>query len=218
MTTRIPSQRELPASDTGFDAAPGILLLLSCLLTAVVAHTQAGGGSPGPGGLLATVLALAPVAAVVNRLARGPVGLALAGLIGQLVAHVSLSLVTPSHSMATHTAELSSSSAAHGAHHQMPVPSGVIGWSFPDAVFGHIAHMGAAMASAHAIAAVITAGLVAAGLGGLRRAAGRVLTVVLRFLLPTPLASISPKLPPRIRPSRADFLVVLSGRAPPTLS
>ena len=92
-----------PAADTGFEAAPGIVLLLFCLLTSIVAHTQAGGMAPGPGGLLVTDLALGPLALAVNRFAHGPVALLFAGVLGQLTAHVALSIVTPAHHAAPMT-------------------------------------------------------------------------------------------------------------------
>jgi len=44
-----------------------------------------------------TVLLLVPIAAAVNRYSQGPLALACAGVLGQLVAHVSMSLVTPMH-------------------------------------------------------------------------------------------------------------------------
>lgn len=218
MALRTTPPGDLPASKTGFGAAPGVLLLLSCLLTAIVAHTQAGGSSPGPGGALVTALVLAPMAVAVNRRACGLVAFTLAGLLGQLAAHVSLSIVTPAHHMPGHTTSVPSASAGHTLHHHPPVAAGPTGWSLHEAVLGHLLHMGAGMAFAHVLGAVITALLVTATLRGLRRAAGRALIFVLHV-------ARNPVAPPCTRPRelqarrpRAPFLVVLAGRAPPLLS
>lgn len=207
-----------PAADTGFESAPGIVLLLFCLLTSVVAHTQAGGSAPGPGGLLVTGLVLAPIALAANSLARGPIAYIVAGLIGQLAAHVSLSIVTPGHHAAGHVQNTAPSVGAHGTHHQVPIPTAAPDWSFHDAVFGHIVHMGAGMATAHVLGALATAWLVSAGLAGLRRAAGQVLTVVLRIAVPrTPVLAAFPN-HAEVAATKEPFLVVLGGRAPPALS
>lgn len=209
-----------PAADTGFEATPGIVLLLSCLLTSIVAHTQAGGMTPGPGGLLATGLALGPLVLAVNRFACGPIALLLAGLLGQLTAHITLSIVTPAHHhAASHGAKTPHLTDTHAAHHQAAVVTGEgTQWSFHDAVLGHVTGMGAGMAFAHLLAAVVTAWLVTAGLRSLRRAAGTVRSVVLRIVVPdTPPTARAPRAD-RVTAPKEPFLVVLGGRAPPELS
>lgn len=208
-----------PAADTGFEAAPGIVLLLFFLLTSIVAHTQAGGMAPGPGGLLVTGLALGPLALAVNRFAHGPVALLFAGVLGQLTAHVALSIVTPAHHAASHDAPTTYLDGSHAAHHQAAVMTGNgTQWSFNDAVLGHITDMGAGMAFAHLLAALVTAWLVTAGLRGLRRAAGTVLAVILRIIVPeTPPSARAPRAT-RVATPKEPYLVVLGGRAPPALS
>lgn len=208
-----------PAADTGFEAAPGVVLLLFCLLTSIVAHTQAGGASPGPGGLIINGLALTPLALVVNRLAHGPVALLAAGVLGQLTAHIALSLVTPVHHVGANGAATSQLAAGHaGHHHAVMIAGDGAGWSFHDAVIGHVTGMGTGMALAHLLGAVVTAWLVTAGLRGLRRAAGTVLDVALRIIVPdTPPSTRAPR-ESRVSAPKEPFLVVLGGRAPPTLS
>lgn len=208
-----------PAADTGFEASPGIVLLLFCLLTSIVAHTQAGGAAPGPGGLIVTGLSLTPLALAVNRLAHGPVALLGAGILGQLTAHISLSLVTPSHHAGVHGASTSKLADGHaGHHHAAVIAKDGAGWSSHDAVLGHVTGMGTGMALAHLFAAVVTAWLVTAGLRGLRRAAGTVLEVALRIIVPdTPPSTRAPR-ETRVSAPKEPFLVVLGGRAPPALS
>ena len=208
-----------PAADTGFEGAPGIVLLFFCLLTSIVAHTQAGGMAPGPGGLLLTGLALAPIAFAVNRFAQGAVGYLFAGLLGQLTAHVALSIVTPAHHAASQGAPVAHRAGFHMAHHHAAITASESAqWSMHDAVAGHITGMGVGMASAHLLAALATACLVTSALRGLRRAAGTVLAVILQIVVPeTPPSARAPH-PTRVSAPRAPFLVVLGGRAPPTLS
>ena len=111
LRTRARRDRRHASSGTGFEAAPGIFLLLSCLLTAIAAHTSAGGVAPGPAGLMITVLLLVPIAAAVNRISQGPLALACAGVLGQLVAHVSMSLVTPMRAMPSGSSEVEMATA-----------------------------------------------------------------------------------------------------------
>ena len=214
-----PPRDDGPASGTGFESSPGIVLLLICLLTSIVAHTQAGGMAPGPGGLLVTGLAIGPLALAVNRFAHGPLALLFAGLLGQFIAHVSLSIVTPAHHATPHTTPTPQTAVAHVGHHEAAfVASESTGWSFNDAVLGHVTGMGAGMAFAHLLAALITAWLVTAGLRGLRRAAGTVLAVVLRIAVPDSPSSVSVPLERCVALPRDPFLVVVGGRAPPALS
>lgn len=228
--SRAPVARSLAASGTGFESAPGVVLLVSCVLTAVVAHSSAGGALPGPAGSTIIVLLLAPLAWFVNRVAQGPVALAAVGVVGQLVAHVAMSLVTPMQvtgasmpmpmpmpaagSGGAHGAGIAST--AHGAHVLQGAPGS--GTSIPGMISGHLLHMGPAMAAAHVLAALATAGLVTFSLLGIRRAVGRARRVLLLAWTPrTPLRRVIPAAADVPVPER-PYLVVLGGRAPPAFS
>jgi hypothetical protein len=171
-----------------------VAVVFASVLTASAAHTAAGGGVPGPGGWAVVFLCLIPVTALARgRAGRGAPGLALAGLLGQAVGHVALSVVTLSpttrhagvaghHSPASgHT---QAATAGHGlghGHGVPPLPPGA-GWGATTDALAHQAHLEPAMLVAHLVGAVLTAVLVAAAAEGLRRVAARLILLV-RFLL-----------------------------------
>ncbi|GAA1054719.1 hypothetical protein [Dietzia natronolimnaea] len=170
-----------------------VAVVLASVLTATVAHMAAGGSTPGPGGWAVVFLCLLPVAVLARgRAGRGAPGLAVAGLLGQAVGHVTLSVATLApttghlgsghHSPAS--GQFSTAAAGHGlghGHGALPLPPGT-GWGLTTQALAHTAHLDPAMLVAHLVGAVLTAVLVAAAAEGLRRVAAR-LVLLVRALL-----------------------------------
>ncbi|GAA1712922.1 hypothetical protein GCM10009831_23260 [Dietzia cercidiphylli] len=184
-----------------------VAVVLASVLTATVAHTAAGGSAPGPGGWAVVFLCLLPVAALARgRAGRGAPGLAVAGLLGQAVGHVALSVATlaptaghpglsghPSPAAGLPSAAAGHPSAAAGlghghglghVHGALPLPPGT-GWGLTTQALAHTAHLDPSMLVAHLVGAVLTAVLVTAAAEGLRKVAARLVLLVRALLAPS---------------------------------
>jgi len=178
-------------ADEGRDADWRVaVVVLASLFTVCAAHAAGGGGTPGPGGLVALALALLPAALAARS--RGVVGLAAATAVSQAVGHVVLGVVTlpAGGGPAVHTGHPApSSTAVAGCHDAPALPAAPAtdggDWSHTLGAFGHLAHMGPAMLAAHATAVVLTAALVGAVTTAFARVARRFVALLRTILLPS---------------------------------
>ncbi|MFN3601642.1 MAG: hypothetical protein ACK4UY_09665 [Dietzia sp.] len=204
-----------------------VVVVLASVLTATAAHTAAGGGVPGPGGWAVVSLCLIPVAVLARgRAGRGALGLAGAGLLGQAVGHVALSVVTLSpttgHSgIAGHHPPASGHppgiTAGHGLGHGHGVPTlpPGAGWGVTADALAHPAHMNPVMLGAHLIGAVLTAVLVAAASEGLRRVAARLILLVRALFAPSTPFPGTPAAARVSAPTPVRLLTARTLRGPP---
>ncbi|AWH96911.1 hypothetical protein [Dietzia psychralcaliphila] len=204
-----------------------VAVVLASVLTATVAHTAAGGGVPGPGGWAVVFLCLIPVAALARgRTGRGAPGLAVAGLLGQAVGHVALSVVTlgpitGQPGLSVHHSPSSGhptvATAGHGlghGHGAPPLPPGT-GWGVTSDALAHPAHMEPAMVVAHLVGAALTAMLVAAAAEGLRRVAARLILLVRALFMPRTPFPGTPTAARVTAPATVRLLTQRSLRGPP---
>ena len=197
----------------------GAVVVAVSVLTATAAHARAGGGTPGPGGLVVLALLLAPVALIVRHWA-GIAGLLVAGAAGQLVGHVGLGVVAGSGHSAHAGHAVADQAAPAGHHHTDPDTLGAAvdaagGWSSLTEPLAHLAHMGPAMASAHAGAVIATAALVTAVTAGLRRIAHRFVVLLRAVLLPDTGPEAARPAEADRAPAAAPLLLTRPPRGPP---
>ncbi|MFN3339134.1 MAG: hypothetical protein ACK40Z_05500 [Dietzia sp.] len=204
-----------------------VAVVLASVLTAGAAHTAAGGGVPGPGGWAVVFLCLIPVAALARgRTGRGAPGLAVAGLLGQAVGHVALSVVTLSatsgysgtaghHSPASGHPPVAPAGNGPGHGHEVPLLPPGTGWGVTTDALAHPAHMEPAMLVAHLVGAALTAVLVAAASEGLRRVAARLILLVRALLVPTTPYPGTPAAARDCAPAPVLLLTARSLRGPP---
>lgn len=208
-----------------------VAVVLASTLTATVAHTAGGGGVPGPGGWVVVLLCLLPVAALARgRVGLGAPGLAAAGLLGQAVGHLALSFVTLPSTTAHHgagahhpvtTGHLAGASTGHGLGHGLvdghgapPLPP-TAGWGVTAEALAHSAHLDPLMLLAHLAGAVLTAVLVAAAAGGVRRVVARLVLLVRALLAPSTTFPGTPASARDGAPAAVRLLTARSLRGPP---
>ena len=231
--------------DTGWRVA---VVLLSCLFTTCAAHAAAGGGSPGPGGLVAVAAILVPVALSVRVFGSGPFRLAAVAALGQITGHLALGVVAgpgpgghsahhdhaaaaadsgaPVHygTLADHAGSLATDPTpiGHGGHGSLADLTAAMdaagGWDALWSPMTHAAHLGPAMLGSHLVAVVVTVVLIGAVSAAVVRAGLRFVALLRTLLLPATPVGRTWTGDAVRRVVRAPHLAVRPQRGPPVHS